>query len=279
MGATTDNFHRISHDLRNSWWFRHWALLWLVGFILTLVALGVLGKKAEVAGSDLDYHVWFENATQLYFPRFHFRIPGDGFGITFTGKKCMHNGLSLSTVPCEEWEGQVPSLSTCFALPVENIYATNEWNAPETDPRIDCFLNTTGNPNNTEDALIALELEGPNHADGGNSYASVWIAPNDRAWVLLFNSKLTYHKRTYEEWFRKLVYHSTVSNPGMYHVEVILSSFFIRHVEQADSYTGWRALGDVGGFAFFMLLLQSMIMLIVGFCFKNDSKFLGGERD
>jgi len=35
------------------------------------------------------------------------------------------------------------------------------------------------------------------------------------------------------------------------------------------------AVGTIGGFGFWMLILHSFVMILVGFCFANESKFLG----
>lgn len=51
----------------------------------------------------------------------------------------------------------------------------------------------------------------------------------------------------------------------------------MRHIVEYDSYNGWMALGDIGGFAFFMMILHTMVMMCIGVCFNNDSQFLGGR--
>jgi len=165
----------------------------------------------------------------------------------------------------------------CVAFLVDGVYATNDWNAPEDDARIWCELNVTGEIDR-QDHLIAWELEGDNHPEGGNSYASIWIAPNDDTHVLLRSLKLSLNGEVYNDWRRTLVYHSSTGERGHYSISTILTSFLVIHQDQSNSYNGWQALGDIGGFAFFMVCLQTLIMgLGIGLCFSNNSKFLGGE--
>jgi len=76
------------------------------------------------------------------------------------------------------------------------------------------------------------------------------------------------------DWDRSLLYHSTVSVPGQYYIEVIIGSYNVWHIDQTDVYNGVMAMGDIGGFAFFLLVIHSIIMLFVGLCFLNNSTFL-----
>jgi hypothetical protein len=57
-------------------------------------------------------------------------------------------------------------------------------------------------------------------------------------------------------------------------VSVIIESFGVEHYEQRSVYNGWMAMGDVGGFAFFLLILHTIVMLGVGVFLANDSRFL-----
>jgi len=273
MVATVDNFRSIIYDLKYSWWFRFWAVLFVVGFVVSFVALGFLGRRSDIRGRENDFNVWYENVTQLNFPRFHIRIPPET-KTTFLSYVCRHNTL---TVPPSQCQGHNDN-SVCVAFNADGAFATNNWDAPEEDSRINCVFNVTGETR-SEDHLIAWELEGDNHPEGGNSYASIWIAPNDNSEVLLHSLKRTMNGVTYNDWRRTLVYHSSTATPGEYRVSTILTSFLVRHEEQANSYNGWQALGDIGGFAYFMVALQTLIMgLGIGLCFSNNSKFLGGEE-
>jgi len=71
-----------------------------------------------------------------------------------------------------------------------------------------------------------------------------------------------------------LVYHSTATVYGQYNVTVSLQGFGIFHFEKMSIYSPWRAFGDIGGVAFFLLLAHTLAMAIIGMCFTNNSSFL-----
>jgi len=80
-------------------------------------------------------------------------------------------------------------------------------------------------------------------------------------------------------WEKSELYHSTVSTPGHYVVRTIISSFRVDHYEQTDSYNGWQAIGGIGGFAFWMVILHTIATIVVGFILSNESKFLAGSSN
>jgi len=45
-----------------------------------------------------------------------------------------------------------------------------------------------------------------------------------------------------------------------------------------DIYNGWMTVGDIGGIAFFGVILHTIVMIIVGLFLANSSTFLGGEQ-
>lgn len=131
--------------------------------------------------------------------------------------------------------------------------------------------------------LIAWELDGDlqNTAYYGHHHHSVWIAPNNNAWVMIEKAVVKYKgKPPATEWGRDLLYHSTESTVfGQYNIATILGTFRVAHLEQQDSYNGWMALGGIGGFAYFLIILHTIIMIAVGIVFTNDSKFLLGSGE
>jgi len=60
----------------------------------------------------------------------------------------------------------------------------------------------------------------------------------------------------------------------IFSVFLFLSSSSTFGIVELGIYNGWRALGDIGGFAFALVLFQTAIMLIIGLCFYNNSSFL-----
>jgi len=142
-------------------------------------------------------------------------------------------------------------------------------------PRIIQCNITTDLPKPGQDQLLAWELEGSGNW-GPNMAASMWIAPNNNSWILLSKDNLKGpNGQIGEKWERYLLYHSTISNPGSYQIWVIMDSFDVDTVTNHDNpYTGWMALGDIGGVAFFLLILHTIVMTVAGVFFTNSSSFL-----
>jgi len=129
--------------------------------------------------------------------------------------------------------------------------------------------------------LVRFQVEGYYLANwGGSLHDSVLFGPNNDAWILLSKSYFQYaNQDNVQEWEKELVYHSVDSNNGDYRVSVVLRSFIVHHHEQKSKYDGWMAIGGSGGFAYFMTILQVIVMLFVGIVLNNDSKFLASTRD
>jgi len=278
MVATLDNIRFIIYDLKYSWYFRAWAVLWFIGFIIGFSALIILSGRSNEAGSEQDVRIRIENVPSLNFPRYHIRISSSVLGTTIKGKYCTHNGFGVSTSKCEAIDGIDPTGDVCFAVQGDSIVAYNKQDAPFKEKRIECFINTTVSTDG-KSGLLAWGLEnfGNTKPVGHNAYSDVYIAPNNNAWVLLTPINVMISGTKYHEWETNLLYHSSLSQQGYYKIDTILSTFYVRDADQVDSYNGYRALGDIGGFAYFAIILHTIVMLVFGFCLRNNSKFLGGD--
>jgi hypothetical protein len=112
-----------------------------------------------------------------------------------------------------------------------------------------------------------------------SSVPRLWIAPNNNAWVLLTKRFWVEPSgNTIEEWERDLLYHSTQSSPGNYTVLLVIDDFTVATVLSRENYyTGFMAVGDIGGTAFFLVLVHTIAMMLVGCVIPNDSVFLNGS--
>jgi len=268
----------IIEDIKHSWYFRVYGFFWIFFAIFTFAVLIVLGQQSTEAQNEPTFHFWRENATRINFPRFHFRINNlvDTFNQSVV---CTFNGQTLATVPCDTWKGHNHPITRCQAVSAENVIAENQARFNFDERRIFCRFATNYQSGVTDNLLVSFELEGQNIANfGANAYSSVWIAPNNNTWILLDKAYITFWGQPeLEEWDRELVYHSTISQPGFYQVSIIINRFWIVHGEQSDRYTGWMALGEIGGFGYFLLLLHALVMIVTGVCLNNDAKFLSGD--
>jgi len=277
MPETFYQVRQILHDLRHSWYFRFWGILWAVCAVIVFAILIVLAKTANQTFQQQDVRIWGENLTSIPYPSFHFRIGYRNLNETFSSLTCAQHHVPLTNRLCAG-QTNLNSMQTCIAVNSENFTAVqNNSNFGEYfGNSIRCNISTNGNVGNL---LIAFEIEDNNTvAVGPNSYAAAWIAPNQHAWVQLDKSIFTNASGlNTNQWYRNVIYHSTISVIGQYNVSVDLGSFWVNHIEQSDIYNGFMSMGDVGGFAFFMLIIHAVLMMILGICFANTSEFLGGK--
>jgi len=268
---------QIAHDIKHSWYFRVWGLSWLVFALVVFSALIILSKSSNQAAERKDVVLWVENATSIQFPVFHFRLDHRG-NETFDYFQCFSQGVFLNVQPCQSWKGFTPALNTCIAWDSNTITAYNDWTRE--DHRIECEMVTTGS-GYEGNLMMAFEIEGENvYSSGGMMYSSLWVAPNDMAWVLLQKNLLQIGKSSnqVELWERDLVYHSTIQQPNIYNITIIVSSFLVKHFDPTDTYNGWMSIGDIGGVGFFMMILHTIVMIFIGLFFSNTSLFLNGHE-
>jgi len=274
MGYTIDQIKLILNDIKSSWYFRIWATVWIGFMIVAFACFLVLVGISLRAGHEDDVRLWFKESPSITYPRFHFR---SSTLEVIESVICNQNNVTVTTGYCQETGGVLPDIKHCVGVHADNFQVVNEKGDFERmhHQRIECVVTTNGSYyGNT---LIAWEIEGINvGAIGDNIYAGIWIAPNDRAWVLLEQAitELATQTSPQVSWRKDLIYHSTVFHNGTYNVATIIPTFHVMHSIASDSYDGWNALGDIGGFAFFMVMLHSFVLILFGLCFVNNSEWL-----
>jgi len=272
MGEIKKHFILLLRDIKNSWYFRVWGLLWFVCFILSFVAIGILGKESQVSQTRQYMDSWIENATQLTYPRFHVRTQSTEY---IQSLKCYRNNQDIPTIPCAATLGANPE-PQCLAVNSDSITVYNDIKNPLGDLMIYCLLHTNGTTNNS---LVTWGLEGQDVGPfGPNAFSGLYILPNDNAWVLLEQRTIHQSKQVPRQiqWSRSLVYHTSTFRPGWYGFTTIIGSFYVTHLEPTDVYDGWKSLSDMGGFMFALVVIHTILMLLVGIIMENNSSFLHG---
>jgi len=237
MSYTLFRFSALFEDLRSSWYFRIYTFLWVVCAVVSFTTLILFGQRATRETEDLTWRLFLREPSSLTFPDFRFRIGGSDTNTErFINMTCSHSGAFLPNsdlnhkcvVDGTEWDS-----TKCRAVKSSGVSVKNQdcktTECRET-ARIECVIHTTIVDPKSENTLIAWELDGKHvYPYGPNSYAAVWLRPSENAWVLL---KKAVAKKSNKDpvslWERTLVYHSTISNPGVYRITTILSSFFGR---------------------------------------------------
>jgi len=273
VGQTVEKLRQIGSDLASSWYFRVWGLLWLLFALVVFSGLIILSQSSNQAQHEMDIQLWVQNVSSIQFPRFHFRLDHRGNEIFNTsGITCYFGTTQLQILECQSWRGMQPAQNQCIAFNSDSYSALNDWNFG--DSRIQCSLSTTGE-GYQGNSMIAYELEGQNvYGLGAMAFASTEIAPTANAWVILEKNLLTQNGNTVELWGRDLLYHSNAPVTNLYNVTSIMGSFLVRNFQPRDTYNGWMTVGDIGGVAFFCVILHTIVMAIIGLFMKNSSTFL-----
>jgi len=284
MGQLFENLRLIIEDFKTSWYFRLWCAFWFICALVAFIGLIELSALSTESGKEKDWNTWIENATELEFPSFRLRFSHfDTSDETIVGLINCTQGRSNLITP-RYCPGHT-NFSKCFFVDTSNIILKNEWGRFG-EERITCNFNTIG-WNTTENQNIGWEFHSPvGHLGPSRYYSTLYLAPRSRpgAWVMLNkayisplsgDSEITgSNSRSIPIWEKKFVYHSTLSTPGVYSITTMVSSFRVMHYEQTDTFNGWMAIGAIGGFAFWMVILHTICMIVIGIFFSNESKFL-----
>jgi len=286
MGQLFENLRHVLDDFKTSWYFRVWAALWFVCALVAFIGMIELAVRSDEAGKERDWNFWVENATSIEFPPFRFRFDRrESTTESFVGNPtCSHNGKPVVTGVCT---GEKDT-TKCFTVAANGIVIENIIRTSEAEESVICYFNSTGF-NNTINQLVGWELDFPHPNLGSKYHNTLWLGPRNSpgVWVLLrkgflqpqgsMNSDLAGPKGI-PIWEKSQIYHSTAITPGYYVVRTMISSFRINHYEQTNSYNGWMAVGGIGGFAFWMVILHTIVMAVVGFILPNESRFLNGDH-
>jgi len=285
-GRTLEQVKTVIDDLKVSWYFRIWAALWVVCAVMVFVSLVILGARSHQAEKQQALRIWKETPRYINFPKFHFRVsnlPGNQNVFSPSQCSCSFNFQPVPSQSCTMNNGSNLPQTTCLAFDATKLQVSTNWNDDNfNNLGINCVLYAanTGDQN----LMVGFNVEGDHvQATGGNSFASVWFIPNNQTWILLEKS-ITESDDEGDTigWNRDLVYHSSIwtsfdNGTSSYNVTVFIGSFTVTHLTAADAYDGWMSTGTIGGFAFFVLILHTIMMLIVGVFFdSHDVKFLRG---
>jgi len=277
MGAFLENVKLIIDDLKSSWYFRLWSFFWLFCAVTVFAALIILGRRTTFDTEYRDMHVWMENATSITFPDFHVRINriDDPNGQVISKDYCTHRNMPVTTKDCV-WRGQTLPSNKCFYVVGSSITVANNWNTlMQGDAFITCYVNTTGSEPDGNDLIVWEDELDPTFGDIDSH--SIWIAPGKGSRVDLDMEVYDSHEGSFTFWHKKLIQHSSVITNSHYRVTTMIASFNVPHFYQQNSYNGWMGVADVGGFAFFTIILHTIVMMILGICLDNDSRFLKGD--
>jgi len=276
----------IISDLKSSWYFRFWALLWVVFFILGFVALGILGNRSANTTMQKDGKIWWQNNKSMYLPRFHFHTgigpnspPGNEI---INNISCSYNHQPVQTGVCQSYGGVVPDLFHCVAVYGDQIevFESNSGRPDEmAELGIACNITVMGNITGMG-TMIAFGLEGQdNYIAISDPHTALWIHPTTYSMIALTRERAKVHGNWATMWDRQLIYMSSVTNGTFFHIRTVVNGFSEFNYDVWNLYSGWRAVGDLGGVSFFLVCIHTAVMILLGFCFSNNAVFLRKEAD
>jgi len=258
----------IVEDLKNSWYFRIWSLLWLVCAITTFVALVIFSREGNIEGHEGSAHIWFERAEKINFPNFEIVAPHPTL---ITEAKCAFLDQPVTQTACTGWAKDTDHSCVAFTASAKQGYWSNtNWYSN----RIDCNITTNLlRWNNTDDNLVAWSLT-DSHPAGDNALGPIWVRPTELAWILI--TKRQFNSKTFSGvfWDRVLEYHETQAYAGRYRIQTVIDAFFVDHIDYGTHEEGWKTVSFIGGFAFFTYILHTIFLGIIGLVLNNDSTFL-----
>jgi len=293
MGASQERIQLVILDLKSSNYFRVWALLWLVCFVIWWVGLGIMSHKAEVNAEHNYMRTYVDtNVSQLQYPNFDIRVGGfENPALQINNNSVCYYGnffynYTLQYVPCP---ASINYFNTsCIYFNTQNnngvnLIAHNNASEPFLTERIWCTIYTTGNVEGLDDQLAYEDQSGDPNI-GPNSGPDIWFGPNGASWILL---SLFYYDNQ-PQWERDLLYHSDVfGNTTMiggqqmtvYNVSILMNTFNVVHFNSYDFYNSFLTASDIGGFAFLLIIVHKVTMFLIGFALTNDSRFLNNNSD
>jgi len=251
-------------DLKHSWYFRIWVFAWLFCAVITFICLIILGQRATTVQKEQPWRLWIENAQEIAYPSFTIKTNYDEANSTITNVFCEWGSRNQHPVivPTSNCANGEPT-TRCVFVGSSGYFASQQEN------HLDCKINVTA-PNSGDKILLFQIYE---QADFGASIT--WVSPNDNAVIYLTKTVIeSKGKDPSVIWQHQINYHSSVVEGNFFAVRFSFDTFAVFHWQEDTGFDTWLSVGGIGGFAFFMLIMHTIFMTIVGTCLPNESKFL-----
>jgi len=298
----SQSFDALKSDLRSSWYFRVWALGFLIICCAYLAGVIHISSIATVRSAKQNLRTWFSREQSLAFPDFFVSISPDGImaGESFASTTCQHDGILLTPAACQGGEnphgpprGHTPPPNTCYNFFFSGVMAmAPQWNNSNGSPMppsnqatqntIVCdFKVSTVNFSSAYDIVFGVKYGDVGRALNGEN--GMYIQSNQGTWVYL-NALLFWEQNGTANtlWNSNLQYHSDMSHAFMqgydFQVTTTIASFFVQNFQVEDDLDSWTVLALFGGLWIGLyFFVFKIFMFFVGFCLANDSKFLLGQ--
>jgi len=262
----------VISDLLSSWYFRLWLFFAVFCFVMGVTAFFEISVTSTEYDLEHNVHIWTEKPSSMNFPPFQFRIHTSEpiqFVSNTSAIVCYHSGQPVLTQPC----GNNVPIEKCRAVGAGGLVSASNDNFR--DEAIFCEMMTTVVDFQKYDTFMAFQILGDPMEEG-----TAYFGPNNQTWITL--EKSSFHdyktKRRFDLWNKQLTYHSTQWSAGKYRVVVMIGNFVVINFAMDNTNIHEMvAVADIGGFAYFMLIMHTIAMTVVGLFFVNDSKYLNHQ--
>jgi len=271
------NLRLIIDDFKTSWYFRVWVLLWVVCAIISFVALGILSHSSSENQLKPGWRIWIDEPGQLNYPDFYFSLlPGENISVSISSQNCYNQNHSIS-IPITGCDGAV-GLSECFVMQSSSI-VSKYTEAARTFPfwagsHIFCDINITVENPTADDTMLAVGVYNTDRI------FPKFIFPGTVAEIRIEEEVIQPKGQSGMVRHRlEQNYESDRNSHAAFTVFFRFAHWRVMHFEETNLFNGWMGVGEIGGFVFFLYLLHTITMAIIGICLPNTSKFLGGNTE
>jgi len=263
MGALSTKFGVVGDDLKHSWYFRIYSLFWVVCVLTGFAALIIFGGRSAEFTKENSWRLWIEKLPAVPYPMFQFQTTSDEPTNVIGAPRCSHSGL---IVHYQECSNGLP-ITKCVLIDPGNAVAAPLMND------LTCKFNVSAPT--SADKMITFSIVDKDITSFGVN--QLFITPTQNALVELDLATIKPFKGPARNaWSKRLTYKSSAEAGNDFNIDIEIGQFDIFHYEQTDFYTGWMAAADVGGAAFFLVILHTIVMGLISLCLENNSKYLKG---
>jgi len=273
------NFSLIVEDLKTSWYFRIWAILWIICAIFSFVGLIVLSHSSDEAQLKPGWRIWVEHRESAYYPDFEITLfANENLTDSITTCNCFYGkeATPVGTAPCKT--GQ--PITQCVQVQSSSFqsYKSDETVGFPffTTDSIHCYIINEAQNVTADDRILAVAVGNIQNKPTPN-----FVAPGTRTEIRFLERQIQYRKMPVEVNYETQtgVVSNINNNPSSSIIFFKFAHLHVDHFQETDVFNGWMGVGVIGGFCFFLYLLHAIIMALIGICVPNTSKFLGGSRE
>jgi len=279
MTATIGRIRDLVSDLKSNWYVRVWVLIWMVLALVAFICLIELGHQSQESQNRPEIATWYTNESSLNLPDFHFHT--DGVDV-ISSISCSFFGQPVPGGDCTPWPGPFqPTPYNCRAVFASQITVFSKNSPDPLNLGVDCNITVVGN-DTSFGQILGWGFDGwGSFISGPVGHTAFWLHPTQGAVINLIKGEIDISKKIIiDDWNANLMYMSSNSTSGFFRVRTNVRGFGVFHNALVNVFNGWKAVGDIGGFAFFMVFLHTIVMIIVGVMLsKHESAFLNSHNN